>query len=281
MAKADAALFGKINDALTVANPVASELDYMRPSVLGNLAKAAQRAANHGERGVRLFEAGPIYLGDGPKDQRSVVAALVRPFNERHWQGAPEPYDSFDAKADLFAVLDALGQPGERFQVAAPAQPHWHPGQAASLKLGPKVTVAHFGQLHPGVLKQMGVDGPMFGFELNLNALPQMKAKNTKTKPVFERAELTPIRRDLAFVVDQSVPSADLVRHAQGADKKLISKVDVFDVYEGTGVPEGQKSVAFEMTVQPQEKMKDEDIQALMDKVVASVAKGTGGVLRG
>ena len=207
--------------------------------------------------------------------------ALVRPFNERHWQGTPAAYDSYAAKADLFAVLDALGQPGDRFQVAAPAQPHWHPGQAASLKLGPKVTVAHFGQLHPGVLKALDVDGPVYGFELNLNALPQMKAKNTKTKPVFERAELTPIRRDLAFVVDRAVPASDLVRHAQGADKKLITRVDVFDVYEGTGVPEGQKSVAFEMTLQPQEKLKDEDIQALMDKVVASVAKGTGGVLRG
>jgi len=281
MAKDDAALFGKTSDALVVANPVASDLDYMRPSVLGNLAKAAQRAANHGERGVRLFEAGPIYLGDGPKDQRTAVAALVRPFNERHWQGTPAAYDSYAAKADLFAVLDALGQPGDRFQVAAPAQPHWHPGQAASLKLGPKVTVAHFGQLHPGVLKALDVDGPVYGFELNLNALPQMKAKNTKTKPVFERAELTPIRRDLAFVVDRAVPASDLVRHAQGADKKLITRVDVFDVYEGTGVPEGQKSVAFEMTLQPQEKLKDEDIQALMDKVVASVAKGTGGVLRG
>ncbi|WP_370265331.1 phenylalanine--tRNA ligase subunit beta [Hyphomonas sp.] len=281
MAKDDAALFGKTSDALVVANPVASDLDYMRPSVLGNLAKAAQRAANHGERGVRLFEAGPIYLGDGPKDQRTVVAALVRPFNERHWQGTPAAYDSYAAKADLFAVLDALGQPGDRFQVAAPAQPHWHPGQAASLKLGPKVTVAHFGQLHPGVLKALDVDGPVYGFELNLNALPQMKAKNTKTKPVFERAELTPIRRDLAFVVDRAVPASDLVRHAQGADKKLITRVDVFDVYEGTGVPEGQKSVAFEMTLQPQEKLKDEDIQALMDKVVASVAKGTGGVLSG
>jgi phenylalanyl-tRNA synthetase beta chain len=281
MSKAHAAQFGKINDALMVANPVASELNYMRPSVLGNLAQAAQRAANHGERGVRLFEAGPIYLGDGPKDQRTVVAALVRPHNERHWQGAPAPYDSFAAKADLFAVLDALGQPGERFQVAAPAQPHWHPGQAASLKLGPKVTVAHFGQLHPGVLKALDVDGPLYGFELNLNALPQMKARATKTKPVFQRADLTPIRRDLAFLVDQTVPASDLVRHAQGADKKLISRVDVFDVYEGTGVPEGQKSVAFEMTLQPQEKMKDDEIQALMDKVVASVAKGTGGVLRG
>ena len=210
MARDDAALFGKTSDALVVANPVASDLDYMRPSVLGNLAKAAQRAANHGERGVRLFEAGPIYLGDGPKDQRTVVAALVRPFNERHWQGTPAAYDSYAAKADLFAVLDALGQPGDRFQVAAPAQPHWHPGQAASLKLGPKVTVAHFGQLHPGVLKALDVDGPVYGFELNLNALPQMKAKNTKTKPVFERAELTPIRRDLAFVVDRAVPASDL-----------------------------------------------------------------------
>ena len=178
-------------------------------------------------------------------------------------------------------MLESLGQPGERFQVADPVLPQWHPGQAAALKLGPKVTVAHFGQLHPGVLKALGVDGPMFGFELNLNALPQMKAKATKTKPVLERIDLTPIRRDLAFVVDQAVPAGDLVRFAQGADKKLISQAEVFDVYEGTGVPEGQKSVAFELTLQPREKMKDEDIQALMDKVVAAVAKGTGGVLRG
>lgn len=281
MSKQHAGLFGKTDEKLTIANPVASELDQMRPSVLGNLAQAAQRAANHGERGVRLFEAGPIYLGDGPKDQRTVVAALVRPANARHWQGQPTPYDSFAAKADLFAVLEALGQPGARFQVAAPAQPHWHPGQAASLKLGPKVTVAHFGQLHPGVLKALDVDGPLYGFELNLNALPQMKVRRTKTKPVLERAELTPIRRDLAFVVDREVPAADLVRHAQGADKKLITEVEVFDVYEGAGVPDGQKSVAFEVTLQPRDKLKDDDIQAVMDRIVASVAKGTGGVLRG
>lgn len=281
MSKDHAALFGKIDPALTIANPVASDLDQMRPSVLGNLAQAAQRAANHGERGVRLFEAGPIYLGDGPKDQRSVIAALVRPVAERHWQGAPRPYDSYAARADLLALLDALDQPGERFQVAPPSQPHWHPGQAASLKLGPKLTVAHFGQVHPGVLGAMDVDGPMFGFELNLNALPQMKVRATKTKPVLQRAELTPIRRDLAFVVDQGVLAADLVRHAQGADKKLITRIEVFDVYQGAGVPEGQKSIAFEMTLQPQEKMTDEDIQALMERVVASVAKGTGGVLRG
>ena len=281
MAKDHAALFAKHDPALAVANPVASELNQMRPSIIGNLAVAAQRAANHGEPGARLFEVGPIYLGDGPKDQRTVASGVVRPANQRHWQGTSYAYDSYAAKADLFAVLDALGQPGERFQVSAPTQPHWHPGQAACLKLGPKVTVGHFGAIHPGVLKAMGVDGPMFGFELNLNALPQMKVRPTKTKPVLQRADLTPIRRDLAFLVDEAVPAGDLVKYAVGTDKQLIVSADVFDVYQGAGVPEGRKSIAFEVTIQPREKLTDEDIQGLMDRIVASVAKGAGGVLRG
>ena len=281
MSEEHAALFGKTPDSLSVANPVASELNQMRPSILANLAMASQRAANRGEPGTRFFEAGPTYLSDAPDGQRTMVAALVRPVPQRHWQGTPWPYDSYAAKADLFAVLEALGQPGERFQVGAPGQPHWHPGQAGSLKLGPKVTVAHFGALHPGVLKALDVDGPAYGFELNLNALPVMKARPTKTKSVLERPELTPIRRDLAFLVDEAVPAADLVRYARGADKQLIAGVEVFDVYQGKGVPEDKKSVAFEITIQPKDKLTDEDIQAVMDKVVAAVAKGCDGVLRG
>lgn len=281
MAREHAALFGKVDDALAVANPVASELNYMRPSVLGNLAQAAQRARNRGERTVRLFEAGPIYLGDGPNDQRSVIAALVLPYAERHWQAGTVSYDAYGAKADLLAVLAALGQPPERFQIAAPTQPHWHPGQAASLKLGPKMTVANFGALHPGILKALDVDGPAYAFELNLNALPVMKVKATKTKPVLARAELTPVRRDLAFLVDRSVAAGDIVRHAQSAEKQLISSVSVFDVYQGQGVADGQKSVAIEVTLQPSETLKDEQIQSVMERVVAAVAKGTGAVLRG
>jgi phenylalanyl-tRNA synthetase beta chain len=253
----------------------------MRPSALGNLAQAAQRAANRGERSIRIFEAGPIYLGDGPKDQRTVIAGLVQPAAQRHWQGAPQAYDAFAAKADLLALLSALGQSADKFQIGPSTQPHWHPGQSASLRLGPKMTVANFGAMHPGVLKALDVDGPVYAFELNLNALPVMKAKSTKTKPVLERADLTPIRRDLAFVVDAGVAAGELVKHAQGAEKLLVSKVDVFDVYQGQGVPEGKKSVAFEVTIQPREALKDDQIQAIMDRIIASVAKGTGGVLRG
>ncbi|MEO0607194.1 MAG: phenylalanine--tRNA ligase subunit beta, partial [Pseudomonadota bacterium] len=281
MPKAEAKLFGGGEDELTVANPVASDLDQMRPSILANLAKATQRGADYGERDLRLFEAGPIYLGDGPKDQRSVVAALVRPAKTRHWQGVAG-YDGYDAKADLFAVLKALGQPPERFQIGEARQPHWHPGQAASLKLGPKVTIAHFGTLHPRVLKALKVEGPVYAFELNLNALPQMKAKATKTKAVFARADLTPIRRDFAFVVDQATGADAIVKAAKSADKNLVTEVDVFDVYHGPGIAPGQKSIAIEVTLQPRgETLKDQDIEALSQKIVAGVAKATGGVLRG
>lgn len=281
MAQGHAALFAKTDETLVVANPVASELNYMRPSVIANLAQAAQRARNRGERTVRLFEAGPIYLGDGPKDQRTVIAGLVLPASERHWQGRGAQQDAYAVKADLFAVLTALGQPEDRFQIAPPTQPHWHPGQAASVKLGPKMTIANFGAVHPGVLKALDVEGPAYAFEINLNALPVMKAKATKTKPVFERIELTPIRRDLAFLVDAGIAAGEVVRHAQAAEKQLISSVYVFDVFQGQGVPEGQKSVAIEVTLQPKEALKDEQIQSVMERIVAAVAKGTGAMLRG
>ncbi len=280
MPKPIAELFGGGAEALTVANPVASELNQMRPSILANLALAIQRGADHGERDLRLFEAGPIYLGDGPKDQRSVVAALVRPVKSRHWNGAAD-YDAYAAKADLDAILNAIGQPPARFQVGEPRQAHWHPGQSGSVKLGPKVTVAHFGALHPRVLKAMKVEGPVFGFELNLNALPQMKAKTTKTKPVFAKADLTPVRRDFAFIVSEDTAASAIVKAAQGADKALVTAVDVFDVYQGQGIEPDQKSIAIEVTLQPRgETLKDQDIEAISQKITAAVAKATGGVLR-
>jgi len=281
MSAPHAKLFGGSDEALAIANPVASELSQMRPSILGNLASAAQRSADHGAPNVRLFEAGPIYLGDGPKDQRSVLTALVQPVAQRYWGQVNPVYDAQRAKADLFAVLEAYGQPPARFQIAEPRQDHWHPGRAARLTLGPKTTIAHFGALHPRVLKALDVSGPVFGFELNLQALPNMKTSLLKTKPVLTKPDLTPIKRDFAFVVDSSVPAGDIIRLAEKAHKTLISGVSVFDVYQGQGIDEGQKSVAIEVTLQPSgEALKDADISAVSDAIIAAVTKGTKGVLR-
>jgi phenylalanyl-tRNA synthetase beta chain len=253
----------------------------MRPSILANLAKAAQKNADHGAEEVRLFEVGPIYLGDGPKDQRTVVAGLVRPRPQRHWSGDTKSYDTFSAKADVFAVLQALDQPGERFQIAAPDAPHWHPGQAATLKMGPKNVVGAFGQLHPKTLKELDIEGPVFGFEIILEALPVAKSKGGKTKARLEKADLTPIRRDFAFLADADTPAGDIARIAGAADKKLITAARVFDVYDGQGTPDGKKSVAIEVTLQPKETaLKDEDIEKVSRAIVAAVAKGTKAELR-
>jgi phenylalanyl-tRNA synthetase beta chain len=250
--------------------------------MLANLAEAAQRNADHGAEEVRLFEAGPVYVGDKPGDQRLQVAAVVRPKVTRNWQGGAISYDAFAAKADLLALMAALDQPAEKFQVGAPEGPHWHPGRAATLRLGPKTIVATFGELHPGFLKQLKCDAPMLAIEVNLEALPLAKAKTGKTKPKLEQADQTPIRRDFAFVVDEKVPAGDIVRLAAKADPKLITHVRAFDVFQGPAIGEGKKSIAIEVTIQPRgEAMKDEQIDAIARSVVQGVGKGTGAVLRG
>jgi phenylalanyl-tRNA synthetase beta chain len=271
-----------LQDALTIDNPIASDLDYMRPSMLANLAEAAQRNADHGADDVRLFEAGPVYPGDKPADQRAMVAAVVKTAKARGWQGAATPYDVFAAKADLFAALTALDQPPDRFQVGPADGPQWHPGRAGTLRLGPKQIVASFGELHPAFLKALRADGPILAFEIALDALPAPKAKATKTKAKFEKADQTPVKRDFAFVVEEKVPAGDIVRMALKADPKLVAAARVFDVFRGPGIGDGKKSIAIEVTLQPRGKaMTDEEIEAVSQAVVKSVAKATGAVLRG
>jgi len=272
----------KLQDALTIDNPIASDLDYMRPSMLANLAEAAQRNADHGASDVRLFEAGPVYPGDKPEDQRMHVAAVVKAAKGRDWQGAPAAYNAFSAKADLFAILQALDQSPDKFQVGAAEGAHWHPGRAATLRLGPKQIVASFGELHPAFLKALRVDGPVLAIELALDALPAAKAKAGKTRPVLDKADQTPVNRDFAFVVDEKVPAGDITRMAMKADPKLITAARVFDVYRGASIGEGKKSVAIEVTLQARgSALTDEQIEAASSAIVKSVAKATGATLRG
>lgn len=278
---AEAKLFDGGAQALQVDNPVASELDCMRPSVLPHLIKAAQKNADFSQRDIRLFEAGPVYRGDGPKDQRRYIGGVVRPETLRYWAGNPPAYDAYAAKADVFALMEAIGQDPHKLMVMEPTRSYWHPGRAASLRLGPKNALAHFGEIHPRVLKAMGIDGRLIGFEVNLDAIPLPRSVDMKTKPVLEKLDLTPIRRDFAFVVDASLEAGDLVKAARGAEKQLVTAVNVFDVYAGKGIPDGQKSLAVEVTIQPKDAtLKDAEIDAIGQKIIKSVEK-IGGALRG
>jgi phenylalanyl-tRNA synthetase beta chain len=274
-----AKLFGGGQPQLRVSNPIASDLDWMRPSILPNLIEAAARNARQGFADAALFEVGPTFAGDQPQDQATIVAALVAPHAPRSWAGAGED-PLFSLKGDLMALLDELGAPP--LQVAqGSASSWWHPGRSARLQLGPKNVVAEFGELHPRILKALDAEGPMLGFELDLGALPEPKKKATKTKAALTLSPLMPLSRDFAFVVDAKTAAGDLVKPILGADKALIAGARVFDVYQGKGVPEGQKSLAVEVTIQPTEKtLTDAEIEALSARIVQAAEKAVGAKLR-
>lgn len=276
-----AKLFGGGAPEMHLANPISSDLDCMRPSVLPNLVAATGRNADRGFRDVNLFEIGPQFDGPEPGQQRAVAAGLrAGRAVPRHWSEKTRPVDVFDAKADLLAAIVAAGGNPDSFQVSAGGPGWYHPGRSGTLKLGNK-PVAYFGELHPATLSALDVKGPVVAFELFLEALPPQKAKATKAKPALKLSPFQPLERDFAFVLDASVAADAVTRAARNADKALVSDVAVFDLYEGPNVGEGKKSIAVTVTLQPTEKtLTDEEIEAVAKKIVDAVVKATGGVLR-
>lgn len=276
-----ATLFGGGDDRLVVDNPISSELDCMRPSILPNLMLAAQRNKDRGQAEVSLFEVGPAYADDSEKGQSLVAAGLRAGVNgPRHWARAQAAVDVFDAKRDAMAALEAAGAPVANLQVFAEAPGWYHPGRSGTLRLGPKNILASFGELHPATLKAMDVDGQMVAFEVNLNAVPS-RAKKSATKGAVSLSNLQSVERDFAFLIDRDVAVADLVKATKGADKAHIADVSVFDVYEGKGVPDGQRSVAISAVFEPREvTFSDEQIEALSQKICTAVEKAVGAILR-
>jgi phenylalanyl-tRNA synthetase beta chain len=281
----EATRFGGGQESLQLANAIASDMTDMRPSLLPGLLAAARRNANRGTSDLALFEVGQVFLSDAPEGQHT-YASGIRTGTERlggsgrHWSGKAQSVGVFDAKADLGAVLDALGYDIDKVQLFAEPAPWSHPGRGGRVAQGPK-TLGWFGELHPAWAAELDIDFPVAAFELDLDALPEPRKKPTKTKPALDLSALMPLTRDFAFVVDKAVTAGAILKAARGADKALIKDVNVFDVFEGSHVGEGKKSVAIEVTIQPSDKtLTDEDIDKVSAAVVAAVTKTSGGVLR-
>ena len=275
-----AAHFGGVPPALHVANPISSDLDVMRPSILPNLIAAVARNVDRGLADPALFELGPQYHDATPDGQRQVAAGVRQGRSHAaHWAGGAASVDAIDAKGDAIAGLEAAGAPVANLQITADAPGWYHPGRSGALRLGAKV-LAWFGDIHPRVLQAFDVRGPLVGFELFLDAVPPVKGKAGRGR--LELSPFQPVARDFAFVVDAEVPADAVLRSVRSADKALIADVGLFDVYTGPGIDDGKKSLAVAVTLQPRAAtLTDQEIDAVAQKVVASVAKHTGGVLRG
>ena len=283
----DAKHFGGGATETKLANPISVEMSDMRPSLLPGLIAAARRNGDRGYSDVALFEVASVYQGDKPEDQHRVAGGIRKGTAKmtgdgRHWRTPGDSVDVYDAKADALSALEACGLDTGKVQVVAESPDWYHPGRSGRIQLGPKLVLATFGEIHPMTLEALEVSGPVCGFEVMLDALPEPRKKSTRTKTPLELSDLQAVRRDFAFVVENSVDAGALVRAASGAEKNLVSEVKVFDLFEGASLGEGKKSVAIEVTLQPREKtLTDEDIAAVSARIVESVEKSTGGILRG
>lgn len=273
--------FRKSADVVLLANPIASELDEMRPSILPNLLLGAKNNLARGAVNIALFEVGPEFFGRKPGQQRQVAAGIrCGVTSKKHWQGGERVYDVFDAKADALAAVAAANGPYDNAQVSKDAPAYYHPGRSGSLRLGKNV-LAYFGELHPAVLKAFDIKSRVVAFEVYLDNIPLPRSNAGKSKKKLELSAFQPVDKDLAFVVDGEVPAANIIAAAKSADKEHIAEVRVFDVYEGPNLPEGKKSVALGLTFQPKEKtFTDAEIDGLMKKVIIEVGKKTDAVLR-
>ncbi|MGH1375200.1 MAG: phenylalanine--tRNA ligase subunit beta [Alphaproteobacteria bacterium] len=269
------------NAALTLSNPISSELDQMRPSILPNLIEAAGRNESRGFPDVALCEVGPIFRTSKANGQ-DYMAAGIRAGQKttRHWTEGERTVDAYDAKADVLAVLEACGAPAANAQISNDAPNYYHPGRSGVLRLGKNI-IAQFGEIHPAILEEMNIKTSVVGFEVFLENIPAPRKKGT-ARSLLKLASLQAVSKDFAFIVKEDVQSATLIRAAKSADKKLITHAEIFDVYAGKGIEDGHKSLALNITIQPTETtLTDEKIEEIMNNVIDVIANKCGGVLRG
>jgi phenylalanyl-tRNA synthetase beta chain len=257
-------------------NPISEDMKVMRPSLLPGLLSAVQRNLDRGASTVRLFEIGRRYLADG--EHPTLVLVLAGDKTPRQWHsGKAQPFGAFDAKAMCLELLREAGAPVDNLMVMGDAGPVYHPGQSATLRLGPKTVLASFGMVHPATLKAFDIDVPVAVAGIHLDVIPAKKAADF-ARAAYAPPALQAVTRDFAFVVDAALPAGDLVRAVKGCDKANVVGVRLFDRFE---MPDGKLSLAIEVTLQPGEKSYDEaELKAIAERVTGAAAK-LGAVLRG
>jgi phenylalanyl-tRNA synthetase beta chain len=268
ISEAEAEPFG--GSAWTLTNPISEDMKAMRPSLLPGLLAAVRRNQTRGAESSRLFEIGRRYLDETEPLTLGLLLAGGR--EARHWRSSAGGFDWYDAKAEALALLAAAGAPTDNLQVAAPAGPVFHPGRSGRLMLG-KSVLAEFGELHPRILRAFDLDGSAAAAELYLDALPPRRSSG-RMRSAYAPPTLQPVRRDFAFLVSAELEADRLLRAVRGADKAAITSVTLFDVFTGAGVPQGEKSLAVEVVLQPAERsFSHEELTAISDRVVAAAAK--------
>ncbi|HCH31780.1 MAG TPA: phenylalanine--tRNA ligase subunit beta [Oceanospirillaceae bacterium] len=269
------AKFDDQNKPVELVNPISADMAVMRTTLWPGLVKALQHNQNRQQPRIRLFETGQRFIpSDQGLQQQDVFAGLIYGSrNPESWHGKAENVDYFDIKGDLETLLSMGGQ---NFSFVAIEHLALHPGQSAAIQLDDAV-VGYVGAMHPGLVKDLGLQGPVFMFEVDLAAI------SLGVLPAYQTLSKFPeMRRDLAIVLDQKTSVAEVTGIIESSAGKWLNAVRLFDVYQGQGIENGQKSLALGLTWQhPERTLTDDEVNQWVEQVVTHLAQNAGASLRG
>ncbi len=267
-------------------NPISADLGVLRSSIFSNLVEKVRENIDRGENNISLFEVGPIFEGKNPGDQSIYATAISAGYAiNPNWNEKGRLLDVFDIKKDFIHVINELGTSEDEIVIETKNLPeYYHPGKSGNVFFSHNLhdSFGSFGELHPNIIKKLEIKSDsLVGFEINLDKYVEQKEKTEKIKKTFDFSEYQKSERDFAFIVDKNIHAQKLLKLIKNVDSSLIKNISVFDLYEGSNIPIGKKSLAFKVVIQSSSKaLTENDINEVSNKIVQTIEDKTGSKLR-
>jgi len=278
-------LFSELKSEIKLSNPISTDLDVLRSSLYSNLIIGAKKNIHRNFEDLMLFEIGPVFKGNKPGEQSTMIGAIkTGKYSRKNWIEKERNFDVFDIKNDALRILNEIGIDSSKIAVSNKSKKWYHPGRSGMLSLGSGSgpELAYFGEIHPSIIKKLDLKTDnILGFEIFLDNIPESRKKIREAKPQFIVSDYQKVVRDFAFVVDEKYSSGEIINFVKKIDKELIKNVKIFDVYQGENITSGKKSIAFSVTLEPKDKtLSEKDIETVSKKIISIVQETTGATLR-
>ena len=278
-------LFSELKNEIKLSNPISSDLDVLRSSLYSNLIISAKKNIHRNFEDLMLFEIGPVFKGVKPGEQSTMIGAIkTGKYSRKNWIEKERNFDVFDIKNDVLRILNEAGIQSSKIAVSNKTKKWYHPGRSGLLSLGSSSgpELGYFGEIHPSIVKKLDLRSDnVLGFEIFLDNVPESRRKIREAKPQFAVSDYQKVVRDFAFVIDEKYSSGEIIGLVKKINKELIKEVKIFDVYQGDNIASGKKSIAFNVTLEPQEKtLGEKDIEEVSKKIISTVQETTGATLR-
>ena len=269
---------------ILILNPISNDLNVLRRSIFSNLLYYLKKNQDRGYEDLALFEIGPIFYGQNPGDQQTVIGGLRSgQFFKKNWSEKTRAIDLFDVKADVMRTLNEIGLMEHELVVTDKSQTCYHPGRSGSVyyKTDNGKCLASFGEIHPSIISKLDFkEKNIYGFEIFLKDIPKPNKKLRVLKENFKVSDFQKSERDFAFVINKNFQVGNLKKIILDTDSN-IRLVNIFDIFEGGNLPQDKKSVAINVSIQSQEKtLSETDLNKISQKIIQEVETKTGGKIR-